>query len=78
MAMASVDDVLKSALGLPVEERAVLAERLLASLDDLDEREWDRLWGEEAAGRVASYRSGVAQVRAAEDVYEGAERLLSD
>lgn len=78
MAMASVDDVLKSALLLPVEERAVLAERLLASLDDLDEREWDRLWGEEAARRFAAYRSGVAQVRAAEDVYERAERLLSD
>lgn len=78
MAMASVDDVLKSALGLPVEERAVLAERLLASLDDLDECEWDRLWGEEAARRFAAYRSGAAQVRAAEDVYERAERLLHD
>lgn len=76
--MASVDDLLKSALGLPVEERAVLAERLLASLDDLDEREWDRLCGEEAARRFAACRGGVTQVRAAEDVYERAERLLSD
>lgn len=76
--MAVVDDVLKSALGLPVEERAVLAERLLASLDELDEREWDRLWGEEAARRLAACRSGAVQARAAEDVYERAERWLSD
>lgn len=76
--MTSIDDVLTSALGLPVEERAVLAERLLASLDALDECEWDRLWGEEAARRLAAYRSGAARARAAEDVYERAERLLSD
>jgi len=37
--MVIVEDVLTTALGLPVEDRAVLAERLLASLDDLDERE---------------------------------------
>jgi len=76
--MAIVEDVLKTALGLPVEARAVLAERLLASLDDLDERESDRLWGEEAERRLVAYRTGTAGARPAEDVYARAERLLRD
>lgn len=76
--MAIVEDVLETALGLPVEDRAALAERLLASLDDLDERESDRLWGEEAERRLAAYRAGTAAARPAEDVYARAERLLSE
>ena len=36
-------------LGLSMHERAYLAERLLASLDDLDDTESERLWVEEAA-----------------------------
>jgi len=76
--MASVEAVSKTAPGLPVEDRAVLAERLLASLEDLDERESDRLRGEEAKRRLAAYRNGTAGARSAADVYARAERLLSD
>jgi putative addiction module component (TIGR02574 family) len=76
--MAIAEDVIQTALGLPVEDRAALAERLLASLDDLDERESDRLWGEEAERRLVAYRAGSASARPAEDVYARAERLLSD
>ncbi|MGB5735532.1 MAG: addiction module protein [Thiohalocapsa sp.] len=57
---------------------AALAERLLASLDHLDEHESDQLWGEEAERRLASYRDGAATARRAEDVYAHAERLLND
>lgn len=61
MAMRIDDDALTSALGLPVEEPAVLAERRLASLDDLDEREWDRLWG--GGPRDGSTRTAAARPR---------------
>lgn len=76
--MVIVEKVLKTALRLPVEDRAAMAERLLASLDDLDERESDRLWGEEAERRLAAYRNGSARARSADDVYAQAERLLGD
>jgi putative addiction module component (TIGR02574 family) len=76
--ITSFDDVLQAALRLPANDRAVLAERLLASLDDLDEHESDRLWGEEAERRLAAYRDGTAGARPAEEVYARAGRLSSD
>jgi putative addiction module component (TIGR02574 family) len=76
--MAIVEDILQTALGLCVEDRAALAERLLASLDDLDAQELDRLWGEEADRRLAAYRDGRATAWPADEVYARAERLLSD
>lgn len=76
--MAIVEDVFQMALRLPIEDRAALAERLLASLDDLDEEELDRLWGEEAERRLTAYRQGSAAARPAAEVYAHAERLLSD
>lgn len=76
--MPIVDEVLNTVLSLPVADRAVLAERLLASLDDLDEQESDLLWGEEAERRLAAYRKGKAGARPADEVYARAERLLRD
>jgi putative addiction module component (TIGR02574 family) len=76
--MATVEDLTRAALGLPVEDRAALAERLLASLDELDQAESDRLWGEEAERRLEAHRKGAADSRPAEEVYARAERLLSD
>lgn len=76
--MAIVEDVLQTALGLCVEDRAALAEQLLASLDGLDAHELDRLWGEEAERRLAAYRNGTAAARPADEVYARAKRLLSD
>ncbi len=74
--MSPVDELTPVALSLPVEERALLVERLLASLDDLDETESDRLWGEEALRRLVAHRNGWARARSAEEVYASAERLL--
>ncbi|WP_295435276.1 addiction module protein [uncultured Thiodictyon sp.] len=76
--MPIVEDVLNTVLSLPVADRAVLAERLLASLDDLDEDESDLLWGEEAERRLAALRKGKARAWPAEEVYARAEQLLSE
>ncbi len=46
------------ALKLPARERAVLAEHLIASLDDVDIEENERLWLEEAEARYRQYKSG--------------------
>jgi len=74
--MRDMAEVLKNALSLNADDRAAVAEKLLASLDDLDEDESDRLWGEEAARRLEEYRVGRAGAVEAQDVAMKAERLF--
>lgn len=74
--MADLADVLKSALSLEVEDRAALAERLLASLEDLSPEEADHLWAEEAERRLQELRAGRARAIPAKEVHQKAERLL--
>ena len=74
--MADIAKVLEDALSLDVQERAALAERLLASLDDLDPEEADRLWAEEAERRLVELRAGRAKAVPAEEVHKKAEQIL--
>lgn len=46
------------AMTLPVSQRALLAQHLLASLDDVNELENERLWLEEAQRRYSAYKKG--------------------
>ena len=73
--MADLAEVLSNALSLEMHDRAALAERLLASLEELSEEEAERLWAEEAQRRLEEYRAGRATVVRAEDVHEKVERL---
>jgi putative addiction module component (TIGR02574 family) len=50
--------IAKQALHLPVRERAKLAQRLLASLDDLTEAEAEKLWVAEAERRAKELDEG--------------------
>lgn len=50
--MANLAEVIKGAMSLDVRDRAMLAEKLLASLDELSEDEADRLWAEESQRRL--------------------------
>lgn len=74
--MANLAEVLKNALSLEVRDRAILAERLLASLEEISEEEGERLWAEEAERRLDEYRAGRAQAIQAEEVRVKAERLF--
>ena len=74
--MADLVKVLDDALNLEVQDRATLAERLLASLEELSPEEADRLWAEEAERRLAEFRAGRATAVPAEEVHKKAERLL--
>ncbi|MBA3611642.1 MAG: addiction module protein [Nitrospirales bacterium] len=74
--MANLAEVLKNALSLEVRDRATLAERLLASLEEISEEEAERLWAEEAERRLDEYRAGRAQAIQAEEVRVKAERLF--
>ncbi len=46
------------ALTLPVSQRAILAQHLLASLDDVNEQENELLWLREAQRRYKAYKNG--------------------
>ena len=52
------DEIFRAALSLPEEIRAVLAERLLESLDSAGQREIDARWGKEAEDRIDAYDRG--------------------
>lgn len=51
------------ALALPVSERALLAQHLLASLDDNNEQENEQLWLDEAQRRYNAYKNGTISSR---------------
>lgn len=74
--MPDLAEVLKTALSLDVHDRAVLAERLLASLEELSEEAAERLWAEEAQRRLQEYRAGRAKAARAEEVHQKAQKLL--
>ena len=76
--MANLGEILKSALSLEVRDRATLAERLLASLEEITEEEAEQLWAEEAERRLNEYRAGRAEAVPADEVHKKAERLFQE
>jgi putative addiction module component (TIGR02574 family) len=74
--MPDLAEVLKNALSLDVRDRAALAQRLLASLDELREEEAERLWAEEAQRRLEDYHAGWARAVPAGEVAKSAAKLF--
>lgn len=72
----SIDELEDEALKLDPKSRARLAEKLLASLEDLSEEENARLWAEEAARRDAAWDRMAEGARSAEDVFSDARARL--
>jgi putative addiction module component (TIGR02574 family) len=67
------------ALELPVSERAALAHRLIASLDEGpedDPTDVELAWEGEIRRRLAAYRSGEVQAISSEEVFAKARALL--
>lgn len=62
------------AMTLPVAQRAILAQHLLASLDDIEELENERLWLEEAGRRYEAYKTGSLPAR---DAFEAIADMRS-
>lgn len=61
---------------LSVEERASIAHRLLISLEEISEPEFDQLWGKESARRAAEFDAGTVPAVTAEEVARKARALL--
>lgn len=64
------------ALGLPPEDRARLAERLLASLEGIAEPEAEALWLAETERRLAELESGVVVGTPADEVFRKSRSAL--
>jgi putative addiction module component (TIGR02574 family) len=75
----SLDRLESELMSLPANDRARLAERLLASLDDAGEEdpgEVERAWLDEAERRYQRYLSGEESARPAEEVLARVRELL--
>lgn len=57
----------EQALQLPPHDRAILAEHLIASLDELNAAENERVWVEEAERRYQAYKEGEITARSVEE-----------
>ena len=66
----------EAALGLPPEERAALAEKLLSSLDEPSDAELEQAWLSVAARRARELERGNVQAVSEHDVRRKARSLL--
>jgi putative addiction module component (TIGR02574 family) len=64
------DEILKGALSLPPVQRAMLADDLLQSLDDPNQKEIDDAWAEEAERRLREIDEGKVELVDGELVME--------
>lgn len=62
------EKLIQQALGLPADERAKVAERLLSSLEP-PVSAIDHLWAKEAEDRIEAYDRGEIKAIPAEDVF---------
>jgi putative addiction module component (TIGR02574 family) len=76
MMSTDLKELEEKAMLLPPQERAELAERLIASLDRLEDAEYERLWAEEAARRYEEYQKGNISGRLAEEVFRDARTKI--
>lgn len=64
------------ALQLTPQDRAALAEHLIASLDSIDDSQVESLWLDEAERRYADYKNGKIAARDAASVMKDARLAL--
>ena len=64
----TMKELIEAVISLPVEERAIVADSVLRSLN-APESEMDRKWAQVAQRRLAELRSGDVKPIPAEDVF---------
>lgn len=72
-----VEELSQKARALPPEDRARLAEDLLASLQEGLDPEVEAAWDEEIRRRVAEIDSGAAKLLPADEVFAEIRRILT-
>ena len=66
--LKSFQDILRAALNLPQDARAMLAGQLLESLDDAEQTEIDAAWSEEIERRIRDIDEGRVKLIPGEEV----------
>ena len=73
----TVEQIADEALALPSEARALLADRLVESLDPAEDGYIRQLWMREARQRVDQVRSGEVKAIAAEEVFAQVRQAIA-
>jgi putative addiction module component (TIGR02574 family) len=63
-----INEIIQEALRLPATARFQIVDQLMQSLDKPDP-ESDRIWGEEAVRRLASFDAGLSKTYSSEEVF---------
>ena len=63
------NELLKEALNLKADEKFLIIEELLKSIDNPD-KENDRVWKEEAENRLEAYRKGQLETVSSEEFFK--------
>lgn len=61
---------------LPANDRAILAEHLIDSLDSLNDMENERIWIKEAERRYQDYKKGKISARSAAEAVRDARSII--
>lgn len=72
----TMEQLAEEALSLPSEERALLADRLVESLDAAEANRIDRLWASEAKRRRDEVRQGLVQTIPGDEALARVRRSL--
>jgi putative addiction module component (TIGR02574 family) len=64
------EEIIEQAMTLPPDARALLADKLLHSLDSPTREEIDQLWAEEAERRVQQIKNGEVEPIPGEEVFK--------
>jgi len=67
-AINTYTEIMSAAMALPPDEREMLAEQLIASLDAEDQETRDRLWAEEAERRLKEIVEGLVKTIPGDEV----------
>lgn len=73
----SVEQITEAALSLPSDARALLADRLVGSLDPIQDHEIQRLWAVEATRRRDEVRSGLVKTIPGPEAIERVRRAVA-
>lgn len=72
-----VEQITEAALSLPSEARALLADRLVESLDPIEDQEIQGLWAKEALRRRDEVRSGLVKTIPGPEALERVRRAVA-
>jgi putative addiction module component (TIGR02574 family) len=67
--MSKTEDLIDEVISLPIEERAILADTLLRSINPMNEAN-ERAWAMEAKHRLDDLRAGVIEPVRGEEVFQ--------